>query len=110
MYTVIGFNKILPEHVDDYIENMRVCAEKTNQEPGCIRYEAMQDVNDPTVMCLFQVFADEAAYQAHQEAEHHTVWIEMSGGWRDPSARTRHELRYITPLSDLHAAERHQDG
>jgi (4S)-4-hydroxy-5-phosphonooxypentane-2,3-dione isomerase len=99
MYTVIGFNKILPEHIDDYIENMRVCAEKTNQEPGCIRYEAMQDLNDPTLMCLFQVFADEAAYQAHQEADHHRVWIEMSGGWRDPSVRTRHEMRYITPLS-----------
>ena len=97
MYTVILFNKILAEHVDDYIVNMRVCAEKTNQEPGCIRYEVMQDVDDPTIMCLFQVFRDEAAYQAHQDSEHHRVWIEMSGSWRDPSARNRHEMRYITP-------------
>jgi quinol monooxygenase YgiN len=97
MYTVILFNKILAEHVDDYIENMRVCAAKTNQEPGCIRYEVMQDVDDPTIMCLFQVFRDEAAYQAHQDSEHHRVWIEMSGAWRDPSARSRHEMRYITP-------------
>jgi quinol monooxygenase YgiN len=99
MYTVILFNKILPEHVEDYIVNMRICAEKTNREPGCIRYEAMQDVDDPTVMCLFQIFRDEAAYQAHQDAEHHRIWIDLSGGWRDPSARNRHEVRYITPLS-----------
>ena len=97
MYTVILFNKILAEHVDDYIVNMRVCAEKTNLEPGCIRYEVMQDVDDPTIMCLFQAFRDEAAYQAHQESEHHRVWLEMSGAWRDPSARSRHEMRYITP-------------
>jgi len=97
MYTVLGFNKIMPGRVDDYIENMRICAEKTNQEPGCIRYEVMQDVDDPTVMCLFQIFTDEAAYRAHQESEHHRVWIELSGGWRDPGARTRNELRYITP-------------
>lgn len=97
MYTVILFTKVLPQHVDDYIENMRVCAEKTNQEPGCIRYEVMQDTADPTLMCLFQVFADEAAYQAHQEAEHHRIWIEASRDWRDPSVRTRHEMRYITP-------------
>jgi quinol monooxygenase YgiN len=97
MYTVIGFSKILPQHVDDYIENMLGCATKTNQEPGCIRYEVMQDLADPTVMCLFQVFADETAYQAHQDSEHHRVWIEQSTSWRDPSVRTRHELTYITP-------------
>ena len=99
MYTVIGFTRVLPERIEDYIENMRICAEKTNQEPGCIRYEVMQDLADPAVMCLFQVFADEAAYQAHQDAEHHRVWVEKSGPWRDPSMRDRREMRYITPLS-----------
>jgi quinol monooxygenase YgiN len=99
MYTLILFNKVLPEHVDAFIEGMRVCAEATNKEAGCIRYEAMQDVDDPTVICLFQVFEDEAAYQFHQDAEHHRVWIALSGGWRDNSARVRHELRYVTPLS-----------
>ena len=97
MYTVVLFNKVLPQHVTEFVEGMRVCAEKTNQEPGCIRYEALQDVNDPTVICLFQVFEDEAAYQFHQDTEHHRVWIELSGSWRDGSARIRHEMQYITP-------------
>jgi len=97
MYTVIGFHKILPEYLSAYVENMRICAEKSNQEPGCIRYEVMQDVDDPTVMCLIQVFADEAAYQFHQDSKHHRVWMELSGGWRDLSSRSRHEMRYITP-------------
>jgi len=34
MYTIVGFHKILPQHLDDYIENMRICAEKSNQESG----------------------------------------------------------------------------
>lgn len=100
MYTVIGFTRVLPEHVSDYIENMRICAQKTNQEPGCIRYEVMQDVAEPTLMCLFQIFEDEAAYQSHQDSEHHGVWIEMSGPWRDQSMRNRHEMRYVTPPPD----------
>ena len=98
MFTSVSFHKILPQHIDDYIANMRICAEKSNQEPGCIRYEVMQDTDDKTMMCLFQVFKDEAAYQAHQEAEHHKVWIELSGGWRDLSVRDRHVMEYITPL------------
>jgi len=97
MYTVIGFHKILPQHLDDYIENMRICAEKSNQESGCIRYEVMQDVDDPTVMCLVQVFADQEAYQYHQDAEHHRVWMELSGGWRDLSGRRTNQMTYITP-------------
>ena len=99
MYTSVSFHKILPEHIDDYIVNMRVCAEKTNQEPGCIRYEVMQDVNDPSMMCLLQVFRDSDAYQAHQDAEHHRTWIELSGGWRDRSITQRHEMQHITPLT-----------
>jgi (4S)-4-hydroxy-5-phosphonooxypentane-2,3-dione isomerase len=99
VYTVISFTRVFPQHVDDYIENMNICAQKTNQEPGCIRYEVMQDVADPTLMFLYQVFQDEAAYKSHQDAEHHRVWIEKSGPWRDQGAPGRHELKYITPLS-----------
>lgn len=97
MHTVVLFNKVLPQHVDEFVEGMRVCAEQTNQEAGCIRYEALQDIDDPTWICLFQVFTDEAAYQFHQDTEHHQVWAMMSGPWRDTSARIRHEMRYITP-------------
>src|SRR5690242_10838602 len=58
MYVSVSFHKILPQHIDDYITNMNVCAEASNKEPGCIRYEVMQDVSDPGMMCLFQVFKD----------------------------------------------------
>ena len=71
MYTIVSFHKILPQFLEDYIANMRICAAKSNQEPGCIRYEVMQDVDEPTLMCLTQVFRDEEAYQEHQVAEHH---------------------------------------
>jgi quinol monooxygenase YgiN len=97
MYTVVSFHRILPQHVDDYIQNMRICAAKSNEEPGCIRYEVTQDVDDPTMFCLTQVFRDESAYEDHQVADHHKWWMEISGGWRDLSLRERHQLRYITP-------------
>ena len=97
MFTSVGFHKILPEHVDDYIENMTICAEASNKEQGCVRYEVLQDTEDATVFCLLQVFRDEAAYQEHQDAEHHRHWMELSGGWRDLSGRRTHDMRYITP-------------
>ncbi len=99
MYTSVSFHKILPQHLDDYITNMRVCAEKTNKEPGCIRYEVMQDESDPTLMLLFQIFRDAGAYQAHQDAQHHRDWSAMSRDWRDTSVAERHLMDFITPLS-----------
>ncbi len=96
MFTSVGFHKILPQHVGDYIENMRICAEASNKEPGCIRYEVLQDTEDATVFCLLQVFRDEVAYQAHQDADHHRHWMEISGAWRDLSGRRTHDMRYIT--------------
>ena len=68
-------------------------------EPGCIRYEVMQDVDDPTIVCLLQVFKDDDAYQFHQDAPHHVHWTEISAPWRDLSVRIRHQMAHITPMS-----------
>jgi quinol monooxygenase YgiN len=98
MYTSVSFHKILPEHLDDYIKNMNVCAEASNKEPGCVRYEVMQDEDDPHMMCLFQVFQDADAYQAHQDSAHHVTWVDISKDWRDRSVADRHLMTFITPL------------
>ena len=100
MYTSVSFHKILPQHVGDYITNMKVCAEASNKEPGCIRYEVMQCQDDPTLMCLLQVFAGADAYQAHQDAPHHQVWVGLSRDWRDGPATNRHEMTHVTPLRE----------
>ena len=104
MYTVVSFHSILPEHLSEYIENMTICAAKSAREPGCIRYEVMQDVDEKTTFCLMQVFRDKPAYEAHQVAEHHTHWMQISAGWRDTSKHERHQLSYITPAPISSAA------
>jgi hypothetical protein len=59
----------------------------------------MQDVDDPTLMCLIQVFESDEAYQAHRDSEHHRVWAELNsaGGWRDLSAAKTYRMNPITP-------------
>lgn len=101
MYTIISFHIVLREHLNNYIENMRLCARQSTAEPGCVRYEVLQDEDDETVFCLTQVFRDEDAYRAHQVAEHHLHWMNISADWRDRSKHTRHQLRFITPEPEL---------
>ncbi len=94
----VSFAKVLPEHVDEYIENMKIVAESSNKEPGCIYYGALQDLSDPTVMCLIMIFKDAEASKIHTDSEHHRIWSELNsnGGWRDRSAAKMNRMQFIT--------------
>jgi len=110
--TTVSFAKIYPDHVDDYIENMKIVAAKSNEETGCIYYGALQDVNDPTVMCLIMIYADEEASKIHSASEHHRIWSELnsSGNWRDRSAAKTNRMKFITPPPTKKAAEASEAG
>jgi quinol monooxygenase YgiN len=53
--------------VRDAISNL---AGPTRDEPGCLEYRAHQSLDDPNVFLLYEVYVDEAAYQAHGSSEH----------------------------------------
>ena len=76
---------------------MRAYAAVCVQEPGCVRYEVLQDLDDPTVVCLYEVFRDAEAFADHQRSEHHERWMERSAGWREVSPMARHELGFVYP-------------
>ena len=103
MYVVLGLHKILSSCLQDYLENVKLHARSSLLEPGCVRYEVLQDEDDPATICLYEVFEDEAAFQAHRAADHYKWWMELSRGWRDGGVRERHVMRYVTPES----VERH---
>src|SRR5687768_7417039 len=97
MYVVLGLHKILPEHLDEYVAHVRRHAANSNAEPGCVRYEVLQDQEDPTTICLLEVFVDEAALNAHHGAEHYSWWMDISRDWRDGPIRERHVMDFVTP-------------
>lgn len=97
MYVIVSAHRILPEHVSDYLEKVKLHARNSGSEPGCVRYEVLQDEADPCVFCLYEVFADEAAFHAHRAAEHYKWWMDLSRNWRDVSPLYRHVLHYVEP-------------
>jgi len=44
---------------------LRGLVEPTRREPGCIRYELNQDLDDPTAFSFVETFADRAGFDAH---------------------------------------------
>ena len=43
-------------------------------EPGCLRFNVLQDEKDPNVYYFFEVYKDAAALEAHRAAPHYAVW------------------------------------
>ena len=97
MYVVFGTIKVKPGHLDDFIENVRAHAAASVREPGCLRYEVLQDTTDPTTVCLFEVFRSEADLDLHHQQDHYHRWMSMSRDWRDTTQYSRRVLRNIYP-------------
>ncbi len=97
MHVVVGTHRIKAEHLEEYLASMRVYAAVCVAEPGCVRYEVLQDLAEPTIICLYEVFQDAEAFAAHRSSEHHGRWMARSAGWREVNPMARHELDFVYP-------------
>ena len=58
---------IEPGHVEEFIELIRTEVEHSLRvEPGILRFDLTRDKQDPNVIHVYAVYADEAAYAFHQ--------------------------------------------
>jgi autoinducer 2-degrading protein len=60
------------------------------REAGCQRYDVCLDPVEASAFLLYEVFADEAAYQAHRELPHYAEFRLLT----DPWVRSRRVLTY----------------
>jgi len=97
MYVVFSINRIRPEHLDAFLAGVKHHAANSAAEPGCVRYEVLQDTADPHVVCLHEVFRNEAAFVAHQSYAFYKDWMARSRDWRFSEQRIRHVLDYVYP-------------
>lgn len=95
MYVVFNIIRVKPEFLQTFVDNVYRHAENSSREPGCVRYEVMQDHSDAQVVCLYEVFRDEAAFNEHRTYDHYKHWMEISRDWREQENRIRHVLDYI---------------
>jgi quinol monooxygenase YgiN len=54
---------------------LRENAVATNAEPGCREFTVYREKDQPRTFVLYEVYDDEAAFQAHREAEHFKRYV-----------------------------------
>lgn len=71
--------KIKPDQRERFlsvIEDDATCS--VLDEPGCHRFEVLQDESDPNTYYFHEVYEDAAALDAHRQAPHFARWDEAS--------------------------------
>ncbi len=58
-------------------------------EPGCLRFNVLQDEVDEHVYYFFEVYRDEAALEAHRAMPHYAVWRAAIDTLDGPTEATR---------------------
>lgn len=75
MYAIFVTVQVKPERREQFltvIEDDSICS--VRDEPGCVRFDVLQDTSDPDRYYFYEVYRDEDAFQAHTETPHLARW------------------------------------
>jgi autoinducer 2-degrading protein len=67
--------RIKPEMRQRFLEGIEVDALGSERdEPGCVRFNVLQDAVDENLYYFYEVYVDNAAIDAHRAAPHYAAW------------------------------------
>jgi (4S)-4-hydroxy-5-phosphonooxypentane-2,3-dione isomerase len=75
MYILMVRLTVKQDHIDDFIKAS--IADGTNSlrhEPGCYRFDIIQDETNPRLFAFTEVYSDEAAFEHHKTTPHFAQW------------------------------------
>ncbi len=72
---------VKPEHREEFIRETLENAQHTVQEPGNLRFDVIQRIDDPNRFMLYEVYRDEAGVEAHKQTSHYARWRDAVGAW-----------------------------
>jgi len=82
--------RVKPEGRQRFLEAIEVDALGSERdEPGCLRFNVLQDEQDQNVYYFFEVYKDQAALEAHRSMPHYAVWRAVADTLDGPAEATR---------------------
>ncbi|MDR3496005.1 MAG: antibiotic biosynthesis monooxygenase [Ancalomicrobiaceae bacterium] len=63
--------RVKPNRIDDFLRVFRLNHEGSLREPGCRRFDVLQDPDDPTHFTIYEAYVDAAAVRFHKTTPHY---------------------------------------
>ncbi|MFI2228665.1 putative quinol monooxygenase [Nocardia testacea] len=75
MYTLFVAVQIRPERRARFLAAITEnAAASVRDEPGCLRFDVMEDAQRPGHFYFYEIYRDPAAFDAHRDTPHYAVW------------------------------------
>lgn len=74
MIILAGSVRIEPGLRERALAHIRTMVAASRQEPGCTAFDFSLDVLDDHLVRVFEIWADQAALDAHRETAHFKAW------------------------------------
>jgi autoinducer 2-degrading protein len=84
--------RIKPERREEFLRAVEEDSRGSREdEPGCYRFDVLQDQQDENHYYFYEIYRDEDAVAAHRQAPHYQGWGQFvqSGGLQSPAEVTR---------------------
>lgn len=98
MLIVHVFIHVKPDCVETFKTASLDNARNSVQEPGIVRFDVIQQTDDPTRFVLVEIYRTLEAVSHHKETEHYARW-------RDTVAEMMAEPRYSVKYANLFPAD-----
>ncbi len=72
---------VKPEHVDDFIAATKANHTGSVQEPTNLRFDFLQDPDDPSRFMLYEAYETPEGAAAHKQTAHYLTWRETVAPW-----------------------------
>jgi quinol monooxygenase YgiN len=88
---------VRPERVEDFRQATTLNATESRKEAGVVRFDVVQESEDPTRFVLIEVFRSPAAAASHRETAHYQRWRDAVA---EMMAEPRTNKKYVNVSPD----------
>lgn len=82
MYVLVVTIDIKPGFEEKFVAEMLDDARgSVRNEPGCVRFDIVQDEKEPNRIHLYEVYKDRAAFDTHMTMAHFLKWKDAVQDW-----------------------------
>jgi autoinducer 2-degrading protein len=82
---------VKPENLQGFVDAIVENHKGTVMEPGNLRFDVLQQADNPCRFMIYEVFESEEAVAAHKETAHYLRWRDKAAEWM---AEPRRGIRY----------------
>ena len=99
MFVVIANIQVKPECVEAFRAACVANSQGSLQEPGCLRFDVLQQHDDPTRFALFEIYRTPEGFAAHKATAHYAAWAEKAAAMQ-AGQRVSAKYHRIHPQND----------